>query len=140
LDLGEADLEISDEDLRKQSAVGGLMARVAKTDGVVIEKETEKISSILQTNWGLSLEAATFVIEVALSEGGSHFDYLRMSRELVETTTPSERAGLLDVLFAVAAADGNVSNNELKEIHKIADYLLLSENLVQEAHARIAQS
>jgi uncharacterized tellurite resistance protein B-like protein len=140
LDLGEADVEISDEDLRKLSAVGGLMARVAKTDGVVIEKEKDKITSILRTNWGLSLEAATFVIEVAMSEVGSNFDYLRMSRELVETTTPAERANLLDVLFAVATADGNISNDELKEIHLIADYLLLSENLVQEAYARIAPS
>lgn len=140
LDLGEANLEISDEDLRKLSAVGGLMARVAKTDGVVLEKETDKITSILQTSWGLSLEAATFVIEVAMTEVDSNFDYLRTSREFVGTTTPPERVSLLDVLFAVAAADGKVSKDELKEIHKIADYLLLSDNRVQEAYSRIAPS
>jgi uncharacterized tellurite resistance protein B-like protein len=138
LDLGEAELEISDADLRKLSAVGGLMAWVAQIDGVVIEKEIDKITSTLQNSWGLSREAATFVTEVAVSEAGSNFDYLRMSREFVETTTPAERAGVLDVLFAVANADGRVSREELTEIHNIADYLLLSENAVDQAHSKIA--
>jgi uncharacterized tellurite resistance protein B-like protein len=139
LDRGEAELKIAEADLRKLSALGGLMARVAQTDGVVIEKETEKIISILQTSWLLSLEAATFVMEVAMSEVSRNFDYLRITRELVETTTPAERAGVLDVLFSVAAADGGVSKDELTEIHRIADYLLLSENRVDEAHSRVAQ-
>ena len=114
------------------------MARVAQTDGVVIEKETDKITSILKTSWGLSRPAATFVIEVALSAVSKNLDYLRMTREFVEMTTPAERANLLDVLFAVANADGVVSNDELKEIHDIADYLLLSDNRVREAHSKIA--
>jgi uncharacterized tellurite resistance protein B-like protein len=138
LDMGEANLEIPDEDLRKLSTVGGMMARVAQRDGVVIEKEIDKITSILQINWGLSREAATFVIEVAMSEVSRNFDYLRMSREFLDITTLAERANLLDILFAVANADGKVSNDELEEIREIADYLLLSDNKVDEAHSKIA--
>lgn len=137
LDLGEAELEISDADLRKLSAVGGLMARVAQIDGVVIEKEIDKITSTLQNSWGLSRETATFVTEVAISQVGSNFDYLRMSREFVEMTTPAERAGALDVLFAVANVDGKVSNEEFTEIHNIADYLLLSKNVVDQAYSKM---
>lgn len=137
LDLGEAELEIPEADLRKLSAVGGLMARVAQKDGVVLEKEMEKITSTLKNSWGLSREAATFVTEVAISEVSRNFDYLRMSREFVEMTTPAERASVLDVLFTVANADGKVSDEERREIHNIADYLLLSDNRVAEAHSRI---
>jgi tellurite resistance protein len=61
-----------------------------------------------------------------------------MSREFVEMTTPAERASILNVLFTVANADGKVSKEERKEIHNIADYLLLSDNLVAEAHSKIA--
>jgi uncharacterized tellurite resistance protein B-like protein len=137
LDLGEAELDIADADLRKLSAVGGLMARVAQKDGVVLEKELDKITSTLQTSWGLSHEAATFVTEVAISEVSSNFDYLRMSREFVEMTSPAERASVLDVLFTVANADGKVSDEERREIHDIADYLLLSDNRVAEAYSKI---
>lgn len=137
LDLGEADLEIPKGDLRKLSAVGGLMARVAQKDGIVLEKEMENITSTLQNSWGLSREAAAFVTEVAISEVSANFDYLRMSREFVEMTTPAERVSVLDVLFTVANADGKVSEDERREIHNIADYLLLSDNVVAEAHSKI---
>lgn len=137
LDLGEAELEMAEADLRKLSAMGGLMARVAHIDGVVIGNEMDNMTSMLQNSWALSREAATFVAEVAVSEVSSNFDYLRMSREIVEMTTPVERARVLDVLFAVANADGKVSAEERREIHNIADYLLLSDNVVAEAYSKI---
>lgn len=139
LDLGEANLEIPDEDLRKLSMAGGLMARVAQVDNIILEKETDKLTSILQSNWNLSHEAATFVIQVALSEANKDFDYLRMSREFLALTAPDERTNLLDVLFAVANADGKISNEELKEISRIADYLLMSRNRVMEARSKFTQ-
>lgn len=137
LDLGETELKIPEADLRKLSAVGGLMARVAQKDGIVLENEMEKINSTLQNSWGLSREAAAFVTEVAISEVSANFDYLRMSRELVEMTTPAERVNVLNVLFTVANADGKISNEERREVHNIADYLLLSDNVVAEAYSKI---
>ncbi len=58
-----------------------------------------------------------------------------MSRELVEMTTPAERVNVLNVLFTVANADGKISNEERREVHNIADYLLLSDNVVAEAYS-----
>ena len=138
LDLGETNMEIPDDELRKLSLVGGLMARVAKVDNVVLEDETNRILSMLESDWGLSHEAASFVTEVALAETQADFDYLRMSREFLEIVAPTERARLLDILFAVANADGKVSSAERQEIRKIADYLLMSSNLVAEAYLKVA--
>jgi uncharacterized tellurite resistance protein B-like protein len=126
MDLGDAALNIPDADLRKLSLVGGMMARVAQTDHVVLEQETDKITALLQTRWGLSHETAIFVMECATADVCKDFDYLRMAREFMELTTGAERADVLDFLFAIAKADGAVSNNELLEITFIADYLLLS--------------
>lgn len=50
---------------------------------------------------------------------------------------PAERANLLELLFAVANADGQISNDEFNEIRTIADYLLLSSNRVNEAYSKI---
>jgi uncharacterized tellurite resistance protein B-like protein len=79
-----------------------------------------------------------FVLEVAMSKASGDFDYLRMSREFLEITSPAERNNLLEVLFAVAAVDGKISNDEFKEVHHIADYLLMSRNKVMEARAKFA--
>lgn len=131
LELSDIDLKIPDEELRKLSLVGGMMARVAQTDNLVVKNEIDKITSILETNWGLSHEAATFVMESATADVCRDFDYLHMTREFSELTTPDERLKLLELLFAVANADGIVSNSELQEITYIADYLLLSHDRVE---------
>jgi len=137
LDLKEANLEITDEELRKLSLVGGMMARVAQTDDLVVANEMDKITSILEGTWGLSNEAALFVVESAIADVCKDFDYLRMTREFSELTTPDERIKLLDLLFAVANADGIVSNSELQEITYIADYLLLSHDRVEKTFLKM---
>ena len=146
MDVNGANFEISDEYLRKLGTIGGMMARVAQVDQVVLEEELDKMTaiaetgwgtmSILQTGWGLSRGAAGFVIDVALSEVSKNFDYLRMTRDFFEISTPDERANLLELLFAVANADGQISHDEFNEIRTIADYLLLSSNRVNEAYSR----
>jgi uncharacterized tellurite resistance protein B-like protein len=137
LDLRKLEVEIPEKELRKLSLVGGMMARVAQTDHIVIENETNKITSILDDHWGLSREAASFVMECAISDVCRDFDYLRMAREFMDLTTAAERAKLLDLLFDVANADGLVSDDELQEITYIADYLLLSRDKVNTAYLKM---
>ena len=139
LDLSHSDITIPDGELRKLSLVGGMMAHVARVDHVVLENETEKITSLLQTTWGLSREAAVFVMECAIADVSRDIDYLRMTREFTGLTTAAERNNLLDLLFAVANADGDVSNEELLEITFIADYLLLSLDRVNRAFLKVSQ-
>jgi uncharacterized tellurite resistance protein B-like protein len=139
LDLSHSDIVIQDEDLRKLSLIGGMMAHVAHVDHVVLENETDKLTSILETTWGLSREAALFVTECALADVSRDFDYLRMTREFTELTTAAERNNLLDLLFAVAYADGEVSNEELLEITYIADYLLIRLDRVNQAFLKVAR-
>jgi uncharacterized tellurite resistance protein B-like protein len=138
LDLIRSDITIPDEELRKLSLVGGMMAHVARVDHVVLENETEKITSLLQTTWGLSREAAIFVMECAIADVSRDFDYLRMTCEFTGLTTAAERNNLLDLLFAVANADGDVSNEELLEITFLADYLLLSLDRVNRALLKVS--
>ena len=140
LELSQSGIVIPDRELRKLSLVGGMMAHVARVDDVAIENETEKITSVLETTWGLSREAAVFVMECAMADVSRDFDYLRMTREFTELTTPAERNNLLDLLFAVANADGDVSNDELLEITFIADYLLISLDRVNQAFLKVTSS
>ncbi|HEY9528339.1 MAG TPA: TerB family tellurite resistance protein [Anaerolineales bacterium] len=140
LELSHSDIVIPDQELRKLSLVGGMMAHVARVDHVVIEQELQQITSILQTTWALSREAAVFVMQCAIADVSRDFDYLRLSREFTELTTPAERNNLLDLLFAVANADGHVSNEELLEITFMADYLLMSLDRVNQAFLKVTSS
>jgi len=121
------DLNISDEELRKLSLAGGLMARVAYVDQVVTEDEFELMIHALTVGWTISREAAALVAEVAVSEVSNDLDYFRLSREFFSSTTEAERVSFLDTLFAVAAADGEISAQESVEIRHIARSLNMTQ-------------
>jgi uncharacterized tellurite resistance protein B-like protein len=122
----DRELNISDEDLRRLSLVGGLMAKIAQLDRQVSEAEFESMINIIQTNWNLGLEEATFVTEVAVSSIDVTYDTFRMMREIATGASIEERQRVLVTLFAVANSDGDMSFDEVEEIRMIARGLDLS--------------
>ncbi len=118
-------LDLPDEELRKLSLAGGLMAWVAHVDRKVHSQELARMTQALARGWSISEPAAAYVAEVAVSQVDAELDYYRLTREFYSSTTRQERLGFLDVLFAVAAADGFVSHAEIEEIRLIARTLKL---------------
>lgn len=138
LQLDQTDeLDIPEEELRKLSLAGGLMARVAHVDREVTEAEFETMVAVLQQDWEISREAAAFVAEVAISEVAEDLDFYRLTRQFFESTSREERIRFLDVLFDVANADGHVSYAELDEIRLIARGINLTRRRVSEAKAKL---
>ena len=122
----DRELNISDEDLRRLSLVGGLMAKIAQLDRQVTDAEFESMINIIQTNWKLGIEEATFVTEVAVSSIDVTYDTFRMMREIATGASIEERQRVLLTLFAVANSDGDMSFDEIEEIRMIARGLDLS--------------
>ncbi len=121
-----AELDLSDDELRKLSLAGGLLARVAHVDRQVTEEETRRIATALQENLGLDAAAANLVADVAIDEGAQELDSFRLNREFFEATTREERLGFVEALFAVAAADGEIAHDEIEEIRLTARQLKLT--------------
>ena len=122
----DAVAQIPEQELRKLSLAGGLMARIAYVDRQVTDAEYQEIVEALQQTWGVSPAAAAVVAEVAVSEIGKDLDYYRLSRQFFESTTEDERVRFLDVLFAVTVSDGHATDEEIEEIRAISNGLLLS--------------
>lgn len=120
LQIDKSDLKIPEDDLRLLSLVGGLMAKVAYVDREVTETEFNRMAQAIETIWEVSPQHAAFVAEVAVAAVNETYDSFRMTRELMESTNEEERRKLLDVLFAVASADGQISYDETEEIRKIS--------------------
>jgi uncharacterized tellurite resistance protein B-like protein len=114
------ELNIPESDLRKLSLVGGLMAKIAQMDREVTESEFNRMVEVITQNWHLGIEEATFVAEIAVSAVDVTYDTFRMMRELATSTSEAERRRVLVVLFAVGAADGDISFEETEEIRLIA--------------------
>lgn len=126
LDTGEAELDLQEDVLRTLALAGGVMAQVARASRGVTKQEMATMVEALKTYWHLPPEQARFVAEVAVDKTASQLDRYRLVREFADACTYEERADFLNVLFAVAAADGLASFREIEEIRKIAENLKLS--------------
>ncbi|HEY70030.1 MAG TPA: hypothetical protein G4O08_05535 [Anaerolineae bacterium] len=117
---GDINLDIPEEDLRKLSLAGGLMARVAHVDRHTSEGEFEAMVEAISQGWNLTPREAAYVAEIAVSGASAEVDNFRLTREFFTCTTPEERLQLIHVLFSVASADGDLSFAETEEIRTIA--------------------
>ena len=113
------------EAARYLAAFAYVLARVANADLQISETETDAMQHILEERAGLSADEAALAVEIAKSQtrllGGT--ENYQVTREYREISTRDQRAGLLDALYAVAAADGTIAADESAEITKIADEL-----------------
>ena len=135
LDLGETELQVGDDVLRTLSLAGGMMAQVARVNPQVSDAEVATMVDALEAHWHLDGDQAAFVAGVAISETASLMDRYRLAREFASVCNPKERAEFLDVLFAVAAADGVARYDEIEEIRGLAQTLKLSHR--QFIHAKL---
>ena len=110
----------------KLCLAGSLMARVINVDQEIAPTEMEVMVDALRSGWDLSETEAQFVAEVAVSEISPDMDYYRLTRQFFTTTDEAERDRFLEILFAIAAADGMASAQEIEEIRMIANTLRLS--------------
>jgi uncharacterized tellurite resistance protein B-like protein len=126
LDLGQADLDLPEDTLRTLCLAGGVMAQIAHVNPDVGDAEVSTMVDALQTHWHLTPQQAAFVVDVAISETASLLDRYRLAREFAGACRHQERVEFLDVLFALAAADGMATYEEVEEIRQVARSLKLS--------------
>jgi uncharacterized tellurite resistance protein B-like protein len=137
LDQGEASLDYPDDILRTLSLAGGMMAQVARVNPEISDGEMAAMVDALQTHWHLTAGQAAFVADVAVSQTARLMDRNRLARQFTSVCSPEETAQFLDVLFAVAAADGVASYEEIEEIRQISQSLKLSNEQFIEAKLRL---
>ncbi len=107
------------------AAFAYLLSRVARADLVVSAEETAAMENIVMQQGGLPEEQAVLVVQMAKTQNklfGGTENYL-VTREFNRIATPEQKLSLLYCLFAVSAADQNISTVEDNEVSQIADEL-----------------
>ena len=118
-------LDIPEAKLRNLSLAGGVMAQVSRANPQVTSDERDVIVTRLQEHWNLLLNEAEIVTEVAVSEEATHLDRYRLAREFASNLAHEDAMKFVDVLFAIATADGQASSREIEEIRQISASLKL---------------
>jgi uncharacterized tellurite resistance protein B-like protein len=125
--VGELD-RLEPSRARYLAAFAYVLSRVANADLRITDAEVETMVALVGTVGQLSEAQATLVVEIARSQSrlfGGTEDFL-VTREFRALATDSECRQLLDCLFAVSAADDEVSADEESQIRQIASELGIS--------------
>jgi uncharacterized tellurite resistance protein B-like protein len=114
------------------AAFAYLLSRVARADLHISTEETEVMEKIIREHGLLSEEQAMLAVQIAKTHNilfGSTENFL-VAREFGRLADHGEKIGLLDCIYAVAAADDSISTLEDNEIRQIADELRIEHHEV----------
>ena len=115
--------EMEPERARFIAAFAATLSRVAHADLDISEAETQAMEKIIVERGHLPAEQAILVVQIAKSQSrlfGGTENYV-VTREFARISSREQRLALLDCLFAVSAADDEVSTAEDNEIRRIAE-------------------
>jgi uncharacterized tellurite resistance protein B-like protein len=118
---------LPEDQARYIAAFAYLLSRVARADLSVSPEETAAMERIVVTQGGLPEELAPVVVQMAKSQNmlfGGTENWL-VTREFERIATREQKLAVLDCLFAVAAADNNISTEEDYVVKQISEELKL---------------
>ena len=113
------------ERARFLAAFAYVLARVAHADLRITETETRAMEHAVADVAGLAPEETALAVEIAKSQArllGGTENYV-VTREFRRLSEREERVKLVECLYAVAAADGQISSLESSEIARISEEL-----------------
>lgn len=110
---------------RYLAAFAYLLGRVANADQYVSPEETAVMEALVREQGQLSEDQAMLVVQLAKTSNllfGGTANFL-VAREFSELATYDQKLALMRCLFALSAADDEISTAEEGEIHRIANEL-----------------
>lgn len=125
-----------------QLAAAVLFLEMMAMDDNIAISEQDKIRSILQTHFKLSVEQADKLTELAEQERKQATDYFQFTSLVNKAYSQEQKTQLIKLLWQIAFADGHLDLNEEYFVRKIADLLyvphidfIMTKNQVEEASA-----
>jgi uncharacterized tellurite resistance protein B-like protein len=125
--------------MHRLALLGGLMGIVAHADHDINERELQEIRRRLSERGNFDEGALDLLLTIIHEESVRGLDRYRMINEYAGNAGLEERTEILDLLFAVAAADGGLTHPELEELRAISTALHLSHKQYINAKVRTKQ-
>lgn len=110
----------------KNLAIAALMFHVIAADGVVQPKEREKLRSILSTHYDVSEDDIEELIEQATKADSEAVDLFAFTRVLKHQLSSEERILLVEDLWEMVFADGELHEFEDNIVWRVAELIAVS--------------
>ena len=120
-----------------QRAAAVLLAMAARLDGHMAPNERDSIVRLLRTRLGV--EDAEALVDEAQSEAVASTDFYQVTRIIKDRLAPERRADVIEMLWEVAYADGEVHDYESNLVRRVAGLLHVEDREAGEARKRVIE-
>jgi uncharacterized tellurite resistance protein B-like protein len=119
-----------------QFLVAALLVFVAKGDGTISEKETEKMLQLVEEHFHLHSSDSLALLTRAMSNLAENPDLHSLLRELSHVLAPEEKEDIAVMLLKVIAADGRRDGDEMEMLNVAAEVIEISPEIRHRAFER----
>ena len=123
--LSQPASEQSAEIISLEIACTVLLCEVMRADGHLAETEQQQLVELINRQFGLDLAEAENIIAQAITLSENATDFYQFTSTINEHYTIEERMKIVELLWQLAYADGELASIEKHIIRKIADLLHL---------------
>lgn len=134
---GERTERCGERELRLAAA--GLLAHAAALDGVVAEEETRTIRRLLREHFDLSADEVEELLEEGHREAAESTQLFAFTRVINDNLDAGERVKIIEMLWEVVYADGDVHHYESNLIRRVAGLLHVSDRDSGAARKRVTE-
>jgi len=120
-----------------QRAAAVLLVIAARLDGDIAPEERNGIICLLRTRLGVADAQALFA--EADEEASASTDFYQVTRIIKDRLGPHQRVAIIEMLWEVAYADGEVHDYEANLIRRVAGLLHVEDRHAGEARKRVAE-
>ena len=126
-------VEIIEEEIY---AVLSLLIEACKVDGIVSDDEIEKITGLLINKFHLEPSKAKNAVNFVLEKENEKVEIFSDIKVILDTMDHEERIKVVEMLWGVVLADGNIDDYESNLMRKISSLLHVSSFETAEAKKR----
>ena len=128
-----SEVEIIEEEIY---AVLSLLIEACKVDGIVSDDEIEKITGLLINKFHLEPSKAKNAVNFVLEKANEKVEIFSDIKVILDTMDHEERIKVVEMLWGVVLADGNIDDYESNLMRKISSLLHVSSFETAEAKNR----
>ena len=128
-----SEVEIIEEEIY---AVLSLLIEACKVDGIVSDDEIEKITGLLINKFHLEPSKTKNAIIFVLEKANEKVEIFSDIKVILDTMDHEERIKVVEMLWGVVLADGNIDDYESNLMRKISSLLHVSSFETAEAKKR----
>ena len=122
-----------------QAAAAALLVEAARTDDTISAPERSRIIEVTRQHFGLTEDEAKDLLASAVFDTEGASPYHRYVSVIMDRCPPNKRVWIIEMLWEVAYADGQLNDLEANLLRRIGGLLHVSDIERGEARKRVLQ-